>query len=70
MLTTDPLLVLRLRKSRSYTSSHPKRLHGMQWDYFTFFFTLKTGVWKLRRMRTGFEKGSCYTWIVKTFGNE
>jgi hypothetical protein len=29
MLTTHPHLVLRLRMSRSYTSSHPMRLHGM-----------------------------------------
>jgi hypothetical protein len=29
MLTTHPLLVPRLRKSRSYTSCHPKRLHGV-----------------------------------------
>jgi hypothetical protein len=28
MLTTHPLLVPRLRKSRSYTSCHPKRLYG------------------------------------------
>jgi hypothetical protein len=28
-LTTDPHLELRLRMSRSYTSSHPKRLHGV-----------------------------------------
>jgi hypothetical protein len=28
-LTTHPLLVRRLRNSRSYTSSHPKRLHGV-----------------------------------------
>jgi hypothetical protein len=37
MLTTHPHLVLRLRMSRSYTSSHPKRLLGMQWDNFTFY---------------------------------
>jgi hypothetical protein len=29
MLTTHPHLVLRLRLSRSYTSSHPMRLHGV-----------------------------------------
>jgi hypothetical protein len=29
MLTTHPHLVPRLRMSRSYTSSHPKRLHGV-----------------------------------------
>jgi hypothetical protein len=29
MLTTYPLLVPRLRKSKSYTSSHAKRLHGV-----------------------------------------
>jgi hypothetical protein len=29
MLTTHPHLVLRLRMSRSYTSSHPKCLHGV-----------------------------------------
>jgi hypothetical protein len=29
MLTAHPLLVPRLRKSRSYTSSQPKRLHGV-----------------------------------------
>jgi hypothetical protein len=28
-LTTHPHLVPRLRMSRSYTSSHPKRLHGV-----------------------------------------
>jgi hypothetical protein len=32
-LTTHPLLVLRLRKSRSYTSSHPQCLHGVYWDH-------------------------------------
>jgi hypothetical protein len=36
MLTTQPHLVPRLRMSRSYTSSHPMRLHGMQRDLFTF----------------------------------
>jgi hypothetical protein len=29
MLTTHPHLVPRLRMSRSYTSSHPMRLHGV-----------------------------------------
>jgi hypothetical protein len=29
MLTTHPLLVPWLRKTRSYTSSNPERLHGM-----------------------------------------
>jgi hypothetical protein len=34
MLTTHPFLMLRLRKSRCYTSSHPKRLHGIYRDHF------------------------------------
>jgi hypothetical protein len=29
MLTTHPHLVPKLRMSRSYTSCHPKRLHGV-----------------------------------------
>jgi hypothetical protein len=35
MLTTHPLLVLRLRMSRSYTSSPLKRRHGVWRDSFT-----------------------------------
>jgi hypothetical protein len=31
-LTTHPHLVLRSRMCRSYISSLPKRLHGVQWD--------------------------------------
>jgi hypothetical protein len=34
MLTTHPLLVPRSRTSRSYTSCHPQRLHGVR-DTFT-----------------------------------
>jgi hypothetical protein len=34
----SPYLEPRLRMSRSYTSSHPKRLHGVQRDHFFFFF--------------------------------
>jgi hypothetical protein len=30
------LLVPRIGKSRNYTSSHPKRLHGVKLDHFTF----------------------------------
>jgi hypothetical protein len=40
MLTTHPLLVPRLRKIRSCTSSHLKRLHGMWRDCFTFLYIL------------------------------
>jgi hypothetical protein len=39
MLTTHPHLVLRLRM-RSYTSSPPGRLHGVQRDSFTFFHSI------------------------------
>jgi hypothetical protein len=34
----SPPLVLRSKISWSYTSSSPKRLHGVQWDCFTFDF--------------------------------
>jgi hypothetical protein len=37
-LTTHPHLVPRSRMSRSYTSSPPKRLHGVQRDCFTCLF--------------------------------
>jgi hypothetical protein len=37
MLTTHPLLVPRLRKSRSYTSSHPQRLRGVGRDLFYLY---------------------------------
>jgi hypothetical protein len=37
-LTNHPHLVPRLSMSRSYTSSHPMCLHGMQQDSFTFFY--------------------------------
>jgi hypothetical protein len=37
MLTTHPHLVPRSWMSRSYTSSPPKRLHGVQRDCFTFY---------------------------------
>jgi hypothetical protein len=36
-LTTHPHLVPRLRMSRSYTSSPPRRLHGVLPDTFTFY---------------------------------
>jgi hypothetical protein len=42
MLTAHPLLVPRLRKSRSYTSSHTKRLHGVWRDHFTFTFYVQS----------------------------
>jgi hypothetical protein len=45
MLTTHPHLVPRLRMSRSFTSYPPKRLHGVQWDLFTFFLWV---LWSLR----------------------
>jgi hypothetical protein len=35
-LTANPHLVRRSRMSRSYTSSPPKRLHGVWWDSFSF----------------------------------
>jgi hypothetical protein len=35
MLTTHPHLVPRLIMSRSYTSSHPVRLHGVWRDHFS-----------------------------------
>jgi hypothetical protein len=35
-LTTHPHIMPRSRMSRSYTSSPPKRLHGMLWDSFIF----------------------------------
>jgi hypothetical protein len=35
-LTTHPHLVPRSSMSRSYTSSPPKRLHGVWWDSFSF----------------------------------
>jgi hypothetical protein len=35
-LTPHPHLVQRSRMSRSYTSSLPKRLRGVQWNSFTF----------------------------------
>jgi hypothetical protein len=35
LLTTYSLLVLRSRKSRNYTSSPHKCLHGVCWDHFT-----------------------------------
>jgi hypothetical protein len=38
-LTTHPHLVPRLSMSRSYTSSPPMRLHGMQRNTFTFLLT-------------------------------
>jgi hypothetical protein len=41
-LTTHPHLVPRLRMSRSYTSSHPMRLHGVQRDHFTYFYFIMT----------------------------
>jgi hypothetical protein len=37
-LTTHPHLVPRSRMSRSYTSSPPKRLHGVSWDCFTLLY--------------------------------
>jgi hypothetical protein len=37
-LTTHPHLVSRLSMSRSYTSSHPMCLHGMQRDSFTYLW--------------------------------
>jgi hypothetical protein len=40
MLTTHPHLVPKLRMSKSYTSSHPMRLHGVQRDHFTFTFPI------------------------------
>jgi hypothetical protein len=39
-LTTHPHLVPRLSMSRSYTSSHLKRLNGMKRDSFTFFYCI------------------------------
>jgi hypothetical protein len=39
MLTTHPLLMPRLRKSRSYTSSHPKvPLWSVKGPFFTLFY--------------------------------
>jgi hypothetical protein len=38
MLTTHPHLVPRLRMSRSYTSSPPRRLHGVERDSFTLLY--------------------------------
>jgi hypothetical protein len=35
---SPPHLVPRLRMSRSYTSCHPMRLHGVWRDHFTFLF--------------------------------
>jgi hypothetical protein len=35
-LTTHPHLMPRLRMSRSYTSSPPRRLRGVYWDSFSF----------------------------------
>jgi hypothetical protein len=37
-LTTHAHLVPRSRMSRSYISSPPKRLHGVWWDSFSFYF--------------------------------
>jgi hypothetical protein len=39
-LTTHPHVVSRSRMSRSYTSSPPKRLRGVQWDSFSFFILI------------------------------
>jgi hypothetical protein len=39
-LTTHPHLVPRSRPSRSYTSSPPKRLHGVYWNIFNFICSL------------------------------
>jgi len=39
MLTTHPHLVPRSWMSRSYTSSPPKRLHGVYRDCFTLFYS-------------------------------
>jgi hypothetical protein len=43
-LTTHPHLLPRLRVSRSYTSSPPKRLRGVQWNSFSFLETLRRAV--------------------------
>jgi hypothetical protein len=37
----SPLLVSRLKRSRSCTSSHPKRLLGVYWDHFTCFTVIE-----------------------------
>jgi hypothetical protein len=39
-LTTHPHVVPRLRMSRGYVSSPPKRLHGVLWDCFSFFILI------------------------------
>jgi hypothetical protein len=42
-LTTYPHLMPSSRMSRIYISSPPKRLHGVQWDSFSFYLQLLVG---------------------------
>jgi hypothetical protein len=54
-LTTHPHLVPKLRMSRSYTSSPPKRLRGVCWD--SFFSEIHIGsLWHVLRHSKIFER--------------
>jgi hypothetical protein len=67
MLTTHPHLVPRLRMSRRYTSSPPRRLHGVERDTFTFYRgrTLLQFYIVTPRKVTGDKSTWCTIWCVR-----